>query len=140
MTRPPHRSTTASWARFRFSVVGSLLSAPPARGELKAAIRALAAKTWTHPVSRREFRFAAVTIERYYRARRVALDVSQHGQQMVVFFDRKGFEAPLVKMPGSLRVVVGVPTHRVGNGEPPEKLADLVIRRWSDHEMRVVWH
>ncbi len=66
----PH-STSALWARFRFSVVGSLLSAPPARGELKTAIRALAAKTWTHPVSGREVRFATVTIERwYYRARR----------------------------------------------------------------------
>jgi transposase InsO family protein len=59
------------WARFRFSVVGSLLSAPPARGELKGAIESLAAKTWTHPVSGRDVRFAAVTIERwYYRARR----------------------------------------------------------------------
>ena len=68
-TSPP--STAILWARFRFSVVGSLLAAPPARGELKAAIESLAAKTWTHPVSGRDVRFAAVTIERwYYRARR----------------------------------------------------------------------
>ena len=33
----PH-STGALWARFRFSVVGSLLSSPPARGALKTAI------------------------------------------------------------------------------------------------------
>jgi transposase InsO family protein len=66
----PH-STSVLWAHFRFSVVGSLLSAPPGRGELKSAIRALAAKTWTHPVSGRDVRFAAVTIERwYYKARR----------------------------------------------------------------------
>lgn len=52
MTQTPDRSTAALCARFRFSVVGPLLSSPPARGELKAAIRALAAKTWTHPVSR----------------------------------------------------------------------------------------
>jgi transposase InsO family protein len=59
------------WARFRFSVVGSLLAAPPARGELKGAIESLAAKTWTHPVTGRDVHFAAVTIERwYYRARR----------------------------------------------------------------------
>ena len=71
MTQTSHPSTAALWARFRFSVVGSLLSSPPARGELKAAIRALADKTWTHPVSGREVRFAAVTIERwYYTARR----------------------------------------------------------------------
>ena len=42
-------STAAQWARFRFSVVGSLLSSPPARGALKTAIRSLAAKTWSHP-------------------------------------------------------------------------------------------
>jgi transposase InsO family protein len=71
MTNNPHQSTAALWARFRFSVVGSLLSSPPARGELKVAIRSLAAKTWTHPVSGRDARFSAVTIERwYYRARR----------------------------------------------------------------------
>ena len=50
MTREPDRSTADAWARFRFSVVGSLLSSPPAHGELKAALQALAARTWSHPV------------------------------------------------------------------------------------------
>ncbi|MFQ5463616.1 MAG: DDE-type integrase/transposase/recombinase [Phycisphaerae bacterium] len=71
MTQTSHPSAAALWARFRFSVVGSLLSSPPARGELKAAIGALAAKTWTHPISGRDVRFAAGTIERwYYTSRR----------------------------------------------------------------------
>jgi hypothetical protein len=74
MTQPPDRSTSASWARFRFSVVGSLLSSPPARGELKAALRALAAKTWTHPVSGREVRFSVVTIQRWYYTAQRAQD------------------------------------------------------------------
>ena len=70
MTTTPHPSTAVLWARFRFSVVGSLLSAPPARGELKAAIESLAAKTWTHPVTGRDVGFAAKTIESwFYRAR-----------------------------------------------------------------------
>ncbi|MGH9807116.1 MAG: DDE-type integrase/transposase/recombinase, partial [Terriglobia bacterium] len=64
------RSTAVLWARFRFSVVGSLLSAPPARGELTASIRSLAEKTWTHPVSGCEVRFAASTIERWYSTAR----------------------------------------------------------------------
>jgi putative transposase len=64
------RSTAVLWARFRFSVVGSLLSAPPARGELKAAIHSLAEKSWTHPVSGREVRFAGSTIERWYSTAR----------------------------------------------------------------------
>jgi putative transposase len=71
MTRTTPSSTGASWARFRFSVVGSLLSSPPARGALKTAIGSLAAKTWSHPVTGRDVRLSAVTIERwYYTARR----------------------------------------------------------------------
>jgi transposase InsO family protein len=63
--------TATLWARFRFSVVGSLLSSPPARGELKTALELLAGKTWTHPVTGREVRFSAKTMERWlYRARR----------------------------------------------------------------------
>lgn len=75
MNHTPDRSTSDLWARFRFSVVGSLLSAPPARGELQAALAALAEKTWTHPVNGREVRFAAVTIERWFhQARREKQD------------------------------------------------------------------
>ena len=71
MTQTPSQSTSTQWARFRFSVVGSLLSSPPTRGALKTAIRSLAEKTWCHPVTGRDVRFSAVTIERwYYMARR----------------------------------------------------------------------
>src|SRR5271165_2926119 len=66
MTRKHPRSTGALWARFRFSVVGSLLSSPPARGALGRALRSLAEKTWSHPVTGRDFRVAAGTIARWY--------------------------------------------------------------------------
>ena len=66
MTPTTPSSTGALWARFRFSVVGSLLSSPPARGALKTAIRSLAEKTWSHPVTGRDVQFSAVTIERWY--------------------------------------------------------------------------
>ena len=66
MTKKSAFSTAALWARFRFSVVGPLLSSPPARGELRTALQALAAKTWTHPVHAREVQFSPVTIERWY--------------------------------------------------------------------------
>src|ERR1700734_2052314 len=71
MTRTALSSTAALWARFRFAVVGALLSSPPARGALKIAIGSLAEKTWSHPITGREVRLSAVTIERwYYKARR----------------------------------------------------------------------
>jgi hypothetical protein len=57
MTQPSPGSTGAAWARFRFSVIGSLLSSPPARGAIKAAIRSLAAKTWSHPTSGHDVQF-----------------------------------------------------------------------------------
>jgi putative transposase len=61
-----------AWATFRFSVVGPLLSAPPPRGKLLAAITALSEKTWKHPMSGEPARFAPTTIERWYYQAKVA--------------------------------------------------------------------
>ena len=66
MTQRRPCSTAALWARFRFSVVGSLLSSPPARGALGQTICSLAEKTWSHPVTGRGVRVAAGTIARWY--------------------------------------------------------------------------
>jgi putative transposase len=57
------------WAHLRFSVIGQLLAAPPAKGELADAITALAERTWHHPTTGKPTRFGFSTIERwYYRA------------------------------------------------------------------------
>jgi putative transposase len=67
---PPERDR---WARLRFLVIGPLMAAPPAPGQLNGALIALAAKTWRHPVTGLDVRFGASTLERwYYRARRAA--------------------------------------------------------------------
>ncbi len=39
------------WANLRHSIIGALLAAPPRRGELRAAIEALATQTWQHPIT-----------------------------------------------------------------------------------------
>ena len=70
MTRTPKNPNNDDWARFRFSIVGSLFSSPPARGELKTAIRALAEKTWRHPMTGCNVQFAVSSIERWYYAAR----------------------------------------------------------------------
>ncbi len=62
------------WARLRFSIVGPLLAAPPQPGQLYGAIRELAAKTWRHPMSGTDVRFATATIERWFYAARNASD------------------------------------------------------------------
>jgi putative transposase len=58
------------WARLRFAIVGPLLAAPPPRGELGPALRALAAQTWRHPVTDAPVGFGFSTIERWYYAAR----------------------------------------------------------------------
>jgi len=62
------QSARERWARFRFGIIATLLSAPPEAGELSAAITALAAKGWRHPSTGEVVRFSAKTIERWYYA------------------------------------------------------------------------
>jgi transposase InsO family protein len=58
------------WARLRFSIIGALLAAPPAKGALRAALAQLAAREWRHPSSGAPVRFSVSTLERwYYRSR-----------------------------------------------------------------------
>ena len=45
MTIKTPRSNGSLWARFRFSVIGTLLASPPPRGARQTALRALAAGT-----------------------------------------------------------------------------------------------
>lgn len=58
------------WARLRFAIVGPLLAAPPARGELQAALARLSAQTWRHPMTDEPVRFGVSTIERWLYAAR----------------------------------------------------------------------
>lgn len=63
------------WAHLRFAIVGPLLAAPPAAGELKAALTALASHPWLHPLTGEPTRFAFSTIERWlYQAKRERAD------------------------------------------------------------------
>ena len=68
---PLHRDR---WARLRFSIIGPLLAAPPASGELSAALTALATKSWRHPHSGRDVRFGVSTLQRWYYTARAAAD------------------------------------------------------------------
>jgi putative transposase len=62
------------WARLRFAIIGPLLAAPPARGELQRALRELSARSWQHPVSGRPVRFGRSSLERWYYAAQNAGD------------------------------------------------------------------
>jgi putative transposase len=63
------------WAHLRFAIVGALLAAPPKKGDLQAALTALAERAWQHPTRGELVRFARSTVERwYYYARHARLD------------------------------------------------------------------
>ncbi|MBU2819228.1 IS481 family transposase, partial [Acidithiobacillus ferrooxidans] len=58
------------WALLRFAIIGPLLAAPPAPGELALALKALSARSWRHPRTGEPVRFGFSTLERwYYRVR-----------------------------------------------------------------------
>jgi len=67
-------ASSLSWARFRFSIVGPLLSSPPRKGGLKPALLELAEKTWKHPITEQPVKYAAISIERWYYLARQAKD------------------------------------------------------------------
>lgn len=62
------------WARFRFSVIGPLLAAPPPTGQLCAELQQLACKAYRHPATGAPTFFGLSTIERWYYAAREARD------------------------------------------------------------------
>ena len=61
-------------ARLRFSIIGALLAAPPAKGDLPGLLLALAAKPWRDPCSGMDVRFGVSTLERWYYTARRARD------------------------------------------------------------------
>jgi putative transposase len=66
--------TRDRWARLRFAIIGRLLAAPPADGDLQAALETLASRTWRHPFTGLPIHFGVSTIQRWYYAARRAAD------------------------------------------------------------------
>ncbi len=72
-TDTQHANTHQRWARFRFSIIGPLLSAPPEGGALKSTLEELSKKQWRHPTTGNPVSFSVSTLERwYYLAKRGA--------------------------------------------------------------------
>lgn len=63
MNNTTHDADTpqARWARFRFSIIGPLLAAPPEDGELKKTLAELAKKQWRHPTTHLPIFFSVST-------------------------------------------------------------------------------
>jgi putative transposase len=74
MKNRSEESSGERWARFRFSVIGPLLAAPPRRGQLRSELKKLAQKIFRHPITGAPISFGLSTIERWYYAARDARD------------------------------------------------------------------
>jgi len=70
MKQPDGRSVHERWAHLRYAAVGQLLADPPPKGQLRAHLKQLAARTWRHPVSGQPVRFGLSTLERWYHRAR----------------------------------------------------------------------
>ena len=70
MSERDEASCRDRWARLRFSIVGPLLAAPPAQGEMAAELGRLSEKSWRHPITGTPVRFGVSTIERWFYAAR----------------------------------------------------------------------
>jgi hypothetical protein len=62
MSDEHHYRDPDRWARLRFSIIGPLLAAPPAPGELHAALTELAEKSWRHPITAAPIHFGVSTL------------------------------------------------------------------------------
>ncbi|MDD9934142.1 MAG: DDE-type integrase/transposase/recombinase [Myxococcales bacterium] len=60
------------WARFRLTVIGPLLAAPPRTGRLRAALQAVSTRSYEHPITGAPMTLAFSTVERWYYAARNA--------------------------------------------------------------------
>ena len=72
------------WANFRDSMIGTLLSSPPQRGQLQSTIDQLAQKNYQHPIDPcRRIRIGSSTIERwYYKAREIDDPIAALGRKI----------------------------------------------------------
>jgi len=74
------------------------------------------------------------------RTQRISFNVSQHGQQVLVLFDRECLEPTLIQMPSPFGVEMSMPTHRMRVRQPAEEFGELRVGLRLYHEMPVIGH
>lgn len=55
-------------AEFRYSIIGTLFSSPPRKGELAERLREIASRDWTYPDKQVSERISVRTLERWNQA------------------------------------------------------------------------
>jgi putative transposase len=98
------------WANLRHAIIGALLAAPPRRGELRAALEALAARTYAHPITGEAVQFAFSTVERWLHLARKA---AGHGDTVRALRRKVRKDAGTRRAVSSAVVVAIVAQHKV---------------------------
>jgi putative transposase len=106
---PPTDRRHERWANLRHAIVGALLAAPPRRGELRAALEALAARTYRHPITGEPVQFAFSTVERWLHLARKA---AGHGDTVRALRRKIRKDAGTRRAVSSAVVVAIVAQHR----------------------------
>jgi hypothetical protein len=70
----------------------------------------------------------------------VAFDVASDGKKVFVGLDRKRFESSLVDRAGAGGISMGVPTLRVGHGEPTHGFRQLAVGPRPEQQVPVIGH
>ena len=113
MTTTNTSSTTTRrherWANLRHAIIGALLAAPPKRGELRGALEALAARTYTHPITGEPVQFAFSTVERWLHLARKA---AGHGDTVGALRRKIRKDAGMRRAVSSAVVVAIVAQHK----------------------------
>jgi transposase InsO family protein len=104
---PPRRHER--WANLRHAIIGALLAAPPPRGELRAALEALATRTYLHPITNEPVQFAFSTVERWLH---VARKAAGHGDTVGALRRKVRKDAGTRRAVSSVVVVAIVAQHK----------------------------
>jgi hypothetical protein len=73
-------------------------------------------------------------------SKRVPFHISKHAKQVIFLFDRKRLKAALVQMTGSFGVMVRMPSHCMGVGQPAKKSRHLIFVLGAYNEVPVIGH
>lgn len=71
---------------------------------------------------------------------RIAFDVTAHGQQVSIGFNREGYKPPLVEVALTGSAAERMPALRMSQCQPPGKSRQVIVFAWPERHVPVVRH
>ena len=70
----------------------------------------------------------------------VVVDTGNKVRSEVLAYRTLGQREAVWKMPSTFRVVMGMPSHRVGVSQPPKEVGQLRVSLWPDNKVPMIRH